>query len=155
MFREMRRQDRKINDAEAIRILVEGQYGILSTTGSNDYAYGVPISYAYSNGSIYFHCAAEGQKLDNIKHNSKVSFCVVGSTELLPDKFSTKFESTIVFGKAFEIFDDEKQEALVLILKKYSPGFIDKGMKYISADSVKTKVIKIEVEHISGKSGNN
>lgn len=155
MFREMRRQDRKINDSETIRILEEGQYGILSTTGNDGYAYGIPLSYAYSNNSIYFHSALEGQKLDNIKHNNRVSFCVVGATEVLPDKFSTKYESVIVFGKASEVCEEEKHEALVSILKKYSPGFMDNGMKYISTGSPKTKVIKIEIEHMSGKSRGN
>ncbi len=151
MFKEMRRQDRKIDNTAAARILEEGQYGILSTTGSSGYAYGVPVSYAYSNGCIYFHCAVEGQKLENIEYNNKVSFCVVGATELLPEKFSTKYESVIVFGKASEVYGDEKQEALVAILRKYSPEYMDKGMKYINNDSSKTKVIKIEPEHMTGK----
>jgi nitroimidazol reductase NimA-like FMN-containing flavoprotein (pyridoxamine 5'-phosphate oxidase superfamily) len=155
MFREMRRQDKKIDNEEAAAILEAGEYGVLSTAGSNGYAYGVPVSYAYSRGSIYFHCAPEGQKLDNIKHNNKVSFCVVGSTEILPGNFSTKYESVIIFGKASEVYDDEKREALVAILKKYSPGFMDKGMEYLKTDSCKTKVIKIEIEHVTGKSSNN
>ena len=155
MFREMRRQDKKIDNEEAASILEAGEYGVLSTTRSNGYAYGVPVSYAYSSGNIYFHCAPEGQKLDNIKHNNKVSFCVVGSTEILPGNFSTKYESVIIFGKASEVYDDEKREALVAILKKYSPGFMDKGMEYLKTDSCKTKVIKIEIEHVTGKSSNN
>lgn len=152
MFREMRRQDRKTSEEQAYRILEAGEYGVLSTTCSNGYAYGVPLSYAYHNGNIYFHCAVEGQKLDNIKFNNKVSFCVVGKTEVLPGNFSTKYESAIVFGKASEVFDDEKKEALVAILRKYSPQFMEKGMEYIKNDSSKAKVIKIEIEHIAGKS---
>jgi nitroimidazol reductase NimA-like FMN-containing flavoprotein (pyridoxamine 5'-phosphate oxidase superfamily) len=80
---------------------------------------------------------------------------VVGSTEILPGNFSTKYESVIIFGKASEVYDDEKREALVAILKKYSPGFMDKGMEYLKTDSCKTKVIKIEIEHVTGKSSNN
>ncbi len=154
MFRKMRRQDRKTGNEEAAAILTAGEYGILSTVGDNGYAYGVPLSYAYSNGSIYFHCASEGHKLDNIKHNNKVSFCVVGATEVLPESFSTKYESVIVFGKASEVYDDEKREALMAILKKYSPGFMDKGIEYLKSDSCKTKIIKIEIEHMTGKSRN-
>ncbi|HQI17206.1 MAG TPA: pyridoxamine 5'-phosphate oxidase family protein, partial [Bacillota bacterium] len=116
MFREMRRQDRKTDNEKAAAILAAGEYGILSTVGDNGYAYGVPLSYAYSNGKIYFHCALEGHKLDNIRYNNKVSFCVVGATEVLPESFSTKYESVIVFGKASEADDDEKQEAHVAIL---------------------------------------
>jgi nitroimidazol reductase NimA-like FMN-containing flavoprotein (pyridoxamine 5'-phosphate oxidase superfamily) len=114
----------------------------------------VPVSYAYSGGSIYFHCALEGHKLDNVKNNNKVSFCVVGATQVLPESFSTKYESVIVFGKASEVYGDEKRDALMLILKKYSPGFMDKGIEYLKSDSCKTKVIKIEIEHMTGKSRN-
>ncbi|HYE83123.1 MAG TPA: pyridoxamine 5'-phosphate oxidase family protein [Clostridia bacterium] len=151
MFKEMRRQDRKIDNSEALRILEEGQYGILSTTGSSGYAYGVPISYACGSGCIYFHCAVEGQKLENIKHNNKVSFCVVGNTTPLPQSFSVNYESTIVFGKAAEISGSEKQAALEALISKYSPAFTKEGLKYIENSSAETRVFKIEIEHMTGK----
>ena len=151
MFREMRRKDREIKRDEAIEILKNSDYGILSTISQNGYPYGVPISYSYINGSIYFHCAAEGHKLDNIKNNDKVSFCAVGQNRTLPDKFSVKYESVIVFGRAIEVFDDEKNMALLEILNKYSPDYIEQGQEYIQKSNEDTKVIKINVEHISGK----
>ena len=154
MFREMRRQDRKTDNEKAAAILAAGEYGILSTVGSNGYAYGIPLSYAYSKGSIYFHSATVGHKLDNIKYNDKVSFCVVGATEVIPEDFGTKYESVIVFGKASEIYDEEKQEALMTIIKKYSSDFIENGKKYVAGSVSKAKVIKIEIEHMTGKAKN-
>jgi len=151
MFREIRRQDRKISNSEIIRILKDGQYGILSTAGSNGYAYGVPISYTYNNDSIYFHCAVEGQKLDNIKCNNKVSFCVVGNTTPLPQNFSVNYESVIAFGSAVEVFGDEKLAALEAIVAKYSADYIEKGLEYIRNSSGKTRVFKIEIAHMTGK----
>lgn len=151
MFKEMRRQDRKIDDIAAAAILESGQYGILSTTGSNGYAYGVPISYTYSKGSIYFHCATEGQKLDNINYNNKVSFCVVGATTPLPQSFSVNYESVVAFGKAFEVFEDEKQAALEAIVSKYSPAFTKEGLAYIKNSSGDTRIFKIEIAHMTGK----
>lgn len=151
MFRKMRREDRKIDKTEAIKILQNGEYGVLATLGKNNYPYTVPLSYIYNNNSIYFHCAVEGSKLDNIAHNDKVSFCVVGKTEILPDVFSTLYESTIVFGKAVEVDDEEKRFALKLLIEKYSPEYLDSGMQYINRALNKTKVIKIECENITGK----
>ena len=75
MFKEMRRKERSIDNQQAIELLKKGQYGVLSTVGENGYAYGIPLNYAYHEGNIYFHCAAEGSKLDNIAYNNKVSFC--------------------------------------------------------------------------------
>lgn len=151
MFRELRRKDRQLNSAEAIELLNNCEYGILSTTGENRYAYGVPVSYIYENNSIYFHCAVEGQKLDNIKNNNKVSFCVVGQTLLLPEKFSTNYASVIAFGTAVEVFDEEKNMAMLAIVSKYSPEFIETGKEYIKNAGNKTKVVKIRIEHMSGK----
>ncbi|MBP2032793.1 nitroimidazol reductase NimA-like FMN-containing flavoprotein (pyridoxamine 5'-phosphate oxidase superfamily) [Clostridium algifaecis] len=151
MFRKMRRRDRELKNDEVIEILKNNDYGILSTISQNGYPYGVPISYVYINNSIYFHGATEGHKLDNILNNSKVSFCVVGQTCILPDKFSTKYESVIIFGMAVEVFDDEKSLTLLEILNKYSPDYIEKGKEYIKNASKATKVIKINIEHISGK----
>jgi hypothetical protein len=36
-------------------------------------------------------------------------------------------------------------------LEKFSPGFIEEGKKYIEKLDKVTKVIKIEIQHISGK----
>ena len=151
MFRKLRRSEKEIKNTEAIEILRNCEYGILSTTSENGYAYGVPLNYVYINDSIYFHCATEGYKLDNIKNNDKVSFCVVGQTAILPDEFSTKYESVILFGRANEAFDDEKEEALLELIKKYSKDHIEEGKEHIKRASSKTKVIKVTVEHISGK----
>lgn len=110
MFKEIRRKDRKVEPSEAIDILKKCDYGILSTVNENRYPYGIPLSYVYSNDSIYFHNAVGGYKLENIKNNDKVSFFVVGQTDVLSDKFSTKYESVIIFGRAKEVFEDEKKK---------------------------------------------
>lgn len=151
MFKQMRRKEREIEIVEAKEILKNGEYGVLSTNGENGYSYGTPLSYVYFNNSVYFHCAVEGQKLENINYNNKVSFCVVGKTCVIPEKFSTKYESTILFGEANEVFGEEKNEALLELLKKYSPDFIDKGKLYIKNAVDKTRVIKMSIDKISGK----
>ena len=151
MQREMRRNDREISIEEAKEILNSAHYGSLATIGEDGYPYALPISYVYDGTSIYIHGATEGHKLDNIKFSSKVSFCVVGATKLLPSKFSTDYESVVVFGKASIIEADEKIHALECLIKKYSPDFMDSGMKYIANDKHKTTVIKSDIEKISGK----
>ncbi|NLW24419.1 MAG: pyridoxamine 5'-phosphate oxidase family protein [Clostridia bacterium] len=151
MFREMRRKDRELGKEEIFEILKKGEYGIFSTISQNGYPYGLPVNYVYTNGSIYFHCAVEGHKLDNIKNNDKVSFCVVGPTQILPDKFSTKYESVIVFGRAIEVSGDEKNRALLELINKYSPDYIEQGKEYIQKKNKDSKVIKIKTEHITGK----
>ncbi len=151
MERKIRRDDRAIPDSEAKEILQAREYGVLSTVSADGQPYGVPVSYSYVGDVIYFHCAQEGHKLDNLNGNNKVSFCVVGKTQVLPDKFATNYESVIVFGKAFEVTGDEKHAGLVEILKKYSPDFMDKGRRYIEGDGPKARVYKIVIDSITGK----
>lgn len=147
----MRRKDREIEKEEIMELLKGGEYGILSTIGENGYPYGVPVNYVYIDNAIYFHCAVEGKKLDNLRNDNKVSFCVVGETCILPEQFSTKYESVIIFGRANEIYDDEKNMAMLEILNKYSKEYLEKGKQYIKNADAKVKVIKINIEHISGK----
>ena len=151
MFREMRRKDRELETSEALELLTKGEYGILSTIGEDGYPYGVPVSYVYFNNIIAFHCATKGHKLENLEHDSKVSFTVVGDTRPLPEKFSTNYESVIAFGKAEEALEDEKKEILLEIIKKYSPDFLDEGKDYIRKSADHSKVFKIGIEYITGK----
>lgn len=151
MFKEMRRKDKQLTMEESIEILKNSEVGILSTICENGYPYGVPLNYAYFNNSVYFHSAKVGQKLDNINLNDKVSFCVTCDIEILPDKFDTNYKSVIVFGRATEINEQEKSEALLELIKKYSNEFIKQGIDYIEKSKGATKVYKINIEHITGK----
>lgn len=147
----MRRKDRLITNAEALSILEKGEYGVLSTVSSDNEPYGVPVNYCLINECIYFHCALEGRKIDNMNSNPRVSFCVVGQTEVLPDQFGTKYESCIVQGVASESFGEEKRLALEGLIHKYSENFVSEGLKYIEKLKDKARVFKIRIESISGK----
>ncbi|HEX9078992.1 MAG TPA: pyridoxamine 5'-phosphate oxidase family protein [Desulfuromonadaceae bacterium] len=151
MKRELRRQERGMDEAEARDLLERGEYGILSTCGPDGQPYGMPLSYCVIDGAIYFHCAVEGRKLENIVAESRVSFCVVGATEVLPAKFATRYESVIVSGRATEVFVGEKQRALEGLVAKYSAAFHAEGLRYIAAQDGRTRVFRIGMEAICGK----
>jgi hypothetical protein len=80
----VRRTDRQITEAEALAVLLAGEFGVLSTVSAQGRPYGVPVNYCVLDRDIYFHCAVEGVKLDNLEHSPEVSFCVIGATELPP-----------------------------------------------------------------------
>ena len=151
-MRGIRRKDKEIGTDEAINLLTKCEYGVLSTVGSDGQPYGVPLNYAYKDNCIYFHCALIGHKLDNIDNNPNVSFCAVGDTKVLPSEFGTEYVSAVAFGVASEVQGNERDNALVWILEKYSSEFIEEGKKYIEQKAKATKVMKIEIRHISGKS---
>lgn len=152
MFKKMRKKSREVFDELIEDILANGEYGILSTISENGYPYVVPLSYVYYDRSLYIHCALEGHKLENINRNSKVSFCVVTDTEVIPSKFSTKYKSVIAFGIASEVKGDLKQVILMELIKKYSPDFLETGKKYVEKAKDSTTIIKIDIKHMTGKS---
>lgn len=150
MFHEMRRIDRKLTDTEAEKLLLTGEYGILATVDEAGYPYGIPLSYAYEDGTIYFHSAKDvGHKHENLRHNAKVCFTVVGKTEILPEQFSTKYESVVAFGTVKPATD--KRKGLRLLVKKYSPEYMEKGQAYIEHDIDTVGVYEIVIEHMTGK----
>lgn len=151
MFREMRKKERALGMEESAEILKNNTYGVLSTVGPDGQPYGLPLSYAYRDNAIYIHCAVEGQKLDNMEANSRVSFCVVGQTCTLPEKFSTTYESVIAFGEVSELTGEEKDQALLELVLKYSPDFVEEGKAYIQRGGARARVFKITISHMTGK----
>ena len=149
----MRRKERAITDEESAALLNIAEYGILSSVTEEGKPYGIPLNFCVIDRCIYFHCAVEGQKIDNFTQNKYVSFCVVGKTEILSEDFSTKYESAIAAGEIEEVFDTNKQVALEGLVQKYSPGFMEKGAKFIKDLNDKTRVFKISIDRLTGKAG--
>jgi nitroimidazol reductase NimA-like FMN-containing flavoprotein (pyridoxamine 5'-phosphate oxidase superfamily) len=152
MAREIRRQERVLDESRTQSLLHNGEYGVLSTTSIDGGVYGIPMSYVTKNGFIYFHCAMVGHKIENITANPLVSFCIVGNTTVSPSAFTTAYESVIVSGliETVEV-EDEKREALRLLVEKYSRGFETEGDVYIDKAIHKTKILKLSIDSITGK----
>ncbi|MCH4887776.1 pyridoxamine 5'-phosphate oxidase family protein [Acidaminobacter sp. JC074] len=150
MFREMRRKDKMLSNEECMRLLKETEVGVLSVLGDNGYPYTVPLNYVYKEGAIYFHSAKDGYKIDCIENDNKVSFCLIDHVELLASSFDTNYESVVVFGKVYEEIDNKK-EALLLLIEKYSPDYLVKGQKYVEKSHGTTRVFRIDIDHMTGK----
>lgn len=136
---------------EATRLLTDGEYGFLSV-GSEEGGYGIPLNYAYHAGSIYFHCAPEGEKLRYIESCKTACFCVVGRTAVQAHAFMTEYESILVFGSiAVVAGEDERARALEYLIDKYSPGHREAGLKYARNLLRRTKILRLDITRFSGK----
>lgn len=151
--RNVRRQDRLLEEENAIMLLRKGEYGILSLQGEKGGAYGVPVNYVWDNrNSIYIHCAPEGRKLQCIVLCPQVSFCVVGKTRVIADKFTTAYESIILHGEArIRLVPEERRQALSLLLSKYSPHDKITGLQYAEKSLYRTEIIRLDITEWSGK----
>ncbi|WP_206457865.1 pyridoxamine 5'-phosphate oxidase family protein [Anaerovorax sp. IOR16] len=150
---DMRRSDRLMSKEDTLTVLKEGEYGILASVDEKLQPYGVPLNYVYVNNSIYFHStSAGGSKYNNIKYNNKVCFTVIGKTKVLPDKFGTLYESSIVYGEASLVTNEEERLMIFReFLKKYCTQYITAGENYIKAAGPKAMVIKITIKNLTGK----
>ncbi|MCH5321117.1 MAG: pyridoxamine 5'-phosphate oxidase family protein [Eubacterium sp.] len=151
-FRELRRKKQLLPEEETIEILKRNTSGTLACSGDDDYPYAVPMSYVYTNGKIYFHCAVTGHKLDAVKRNSKVSFCIVDKDDIVPEKITTFYRSAIVFGR-IKIIEDpaQKRNILETLAKKYSPNNDEGIEKEINTLFKVTCVLELNIDHMTGK----
>lgn len=149
-FKRLRRKDRALKEDEALEILSKSNYGVLCVFDGN-YPYGVPVNYVYEDGFIYIHSAKEGHKIESIKSFDRVCFTVVGSSRVVENEFSTKYESVVVFGRADILHDEQVIPALRKLAQKYSPRYTNEAERIIQDSFKDVAVIRIKIEHVQGK----
>lgn len=156
MFRDMRRKKQLLSEEETIEILKSCTSGVLGVIGDDDYPYTVPVNHAYEDGKLFIHSAKEGHKIDSIKKNDKVTFCVIEKDDVIQEDFDTDFRSVSIFGRARILTDDsEKRHALLCIVEKFSPDYIIKGQEVIERQWNNVCVLEVKIEHMTGKTAIN
>ena len=151
-FRPMRRSAQQLTNAEAEEILMSATSGVLSVLGDGGYPYGVPLSYVYKEGKVYFHCAKTGHKQDAVKACDKASFCVIAQDEIVPEKYTTLFRSVIAFGRIREISGDEMRRVIELLARRYNPADSEENMNIeIDKEYDRLCMLEFTVEHMTGK----
>ena len=153
MFREMRRKRQQLTEAECVEVLRRNTSGVLAVVGDSGYPYAVPLSYVYDNGTLYFHCAKSGHKLDAIKACDKVSFCVIDHDLVVPKEYTTYFRSVISFGRAsIMTHENEIRSAIEKLAIKYHPGDSKENRdSTIEKEFTAMCMVRIQIEHMSGK----
>lgn len=153
MFRDMRRSKQQLTEAENIEILKQGTYGVLSVAGEDGYPYGVPVNYVYEDGKIYIHGANAGHKIDAIRRNPKVTFCVVDKSDVIKEEYTTRYRSVIAFGKARIVADEcEILAAAEKLAIRFWPEDTKEHRDRVIHNDIKVLgIIEIELEHVTGK----
>ncbi len=112
-----RKKDEITEKSEIDKILIECTVGRLATIGKDGFPYITPLNYVYWQGSIYFHCARTGEKLDNISAHPKVCFEVDVPLAYLdtgfdpthpPCEVSQLYKCVVIRGQGVVV--DEQQE---------------------------------------------
>ncbi|MBQ9321780.1 MAG: pyridoxamine 5'-phosphate oxidase family protein [Eubacterium sp.] len=150
----MRRIRQQLPEEECIEILKRASDGVLALNGDAGYNYAVPLNFAYKDGCIHFHCAKKGHKIDAIRRNPRVSFCVVDANDVDAEGMATDYRSVILFGYARILEDPEEIRASArLIGEKYSSAYRSAYEAEIDREFPALACVEIRIEHITGKEG--
>jgi len=139
---------------KAIDFLTQETVGHLATCDSAGHPYITPLNYLYYQGKVYFHCAPEGRKLDNLAANNRICFEVsrIDKTVFGPVACacSTRYTSVLVFGTAGVVEDiARKIEILNALTEKFAAG---RPFHPLNAKAAaRCTVVEIAVASIHGK----
>ena len=153
----MRKRNKRITDLDVIFNLLDTCHvGRLATISSDGWPTIKPLTFARDGWSLYFHCALEGEKLDDIRRDSRVCFEVdlpiayVKGTSDAPCRAEYLYRSVIIRGQAFRIEDrTEKIRALDSLMRKYQPETDFSG--YSDEKLAITGIVRIDIGDLSGK----
>lgn len=148
----MRRRDREMSADFAKQVFDDCMFATVSMLDESGNAYGIPVSIARMDDSLYFHAAKLGKKHDSLKLHPKVSVSAVSWIRPVPNKFTTEYASAVCQGTAQEITEDsEKIAALRTICEKYTPDNMHDFDNAIARSLSVTAIWKISIDTITGK----
>jgi hypothetical protein len=144
-----------------IQFLNNESTGRISSIDKEGFPQIIPMNFVFLSNVVYMHSHIKGEKIENIKRNSKVGFEVDRNLEFLPSYFSdpedasladTLYISVIIKGEA-TLVEDKKEKALALngLMKKYQPEGRYKPMREDMDVLDATAVIKIIPKEMNGK----
>ena len=153
MFREMRRTKQALSREEIIEVLKKETSGVLSVQGDDGYPYGLPINHFYDEETdkLYFHGATFGHRVDAMKRDPKVSYCVFGQDYQEGSDWAKYVKSVIIFGKVQLIENAGEIEKWSRKLCSKFPCPQEYVEQEIEKDTKNTLCFSITIEDINGK----
>jgi len=153
MFRKITRSRQELSREECLQILKQEPRGVLSVQGDDGYPYGMPLNHYYceADGKLYFHSGMQGHKIDAMKKDPKVSFCVYDEGCRNEGEWALNIRSVIVFGKV-EFIED--RETVYRIARELSLKFTQDEeyiRQEIERSGPRTLMFALVPEHIAGK----
>ena len=152
----MTKRERQVTDPQQIRrILDSGKVLHLGLAVDNE-PYVVPMNYGFclEDGklTLYLHSAVRGKKLDMIRANSKVFFCIdcdrMPFDGNLPCQYGMVYSSVMGRGKATLVEDaQEKMQAMTVLMKTQTGKDFAFNERLVSI----VTVIRIDVEEYTAK----
>jgi len=148
----MRRSDKAVTEQAAIdKILGAGEICQLAFS-ADPVPYLVTLNYGYYDGTLYFHSASEGRKIDLIRKHGKAAFTIALDLGLITGEkacdWSVRFQSVVGHG-LISLFEspEDKRRALDLFMGQCTDEDFSYPDKMIQA----TAVFKLEISEMTVK----
>lgn len=158
----MRRSQCEIKDhREILSILEKAKIGRLASLDQEGYPYITPVNFVFHKGRVYFHCAPEGEKLQNLERDSRVCFQVdeplaylevAFNPEKSPCKTHQLYRCVVIRGRARVVPDGQlKTEVLNALVAKHEGNKDFQPVTQELAPYKACKVVEITPERMTGK----
>ena len=123
---------------------------------SNPAPYVLPVFFGFEQGRLYVHSAPGGAKVELLRADPRVGFTAVCSVAIVEGtaacSFSARAESVTGSGIAGIVEDEaERLHGLDLIVRHYASRVPAEGFTYAPASLSRTRVIRIDIQAITGK----
>lgn len=148
-MRIMRKAARQQNAGWAFNVFDKAPFVTVSMTRPDGTPYGLPLSLVRRDErTFYFHCAAEGEKLDCLTHNPVVSLSAVSRCSPVFEEekcnFTEYYNSAVAVGTASIVESaEEKTEALRLLCRRFLPDHMDRFGEAVARSLDRTTVVRI------------
>ncbi len=148
-MKPMRKSGRQQSAQWAAEVFDRAPYVTLSLVRPDGTPYGIPVSVVRKNhDTFYFHCAAEGEKMDCLRHCPIISLSAVSRCtpkyEEQKNNFTMHYDSAIAIGRAETVTDpNEKIEALRRLCERFLPHHISGFDEAIRRSLDITTVVRI------------
>lgn len=144
----MRRTERQMLDVEFMHTVLRDAQKIYLAMNAEGAPYVLPVNHIFHEGSIYFHCATEGRKLDLLRADPRIAFST--AVDIAVDGTTTRYRSVCGTGTAEIITDDTnlKNKILKAIAARFkAPCHFPVSEKKIAI----TGMVRIRIETMTGK----
>lgn len=151
-FRKLRRTQRQLSEKDCRELLRREKRGVLAVNGVDGYPYALPMNFYYNEAAnaLYFHSGKRGYKLDALKANNRVSFCVLDGGQKVEGKNYPKFQSVVLFGRIRFVEDREQTLWYARAFdEKFKPA--EEVEEDIRRSGAAVQMLELEIDHVSGK----
>lgn len=162
----MRRKEFEVMDQEeTLQFLQEVSFGVLGSNGEDGWPQLTPLNFVYHEGCLYFHGSHAGQKMKNLKSDTRVTFSVAKEYAIIPSYWSDAklacpatafFKSVLIKGHAELVTDLQvKAAALSAFMQKLQSEGGYEQIDPLDSDYIPqlkaTSVVRIVISEMSAK----